>query len=105
VKVRTSLVLRSVFLIFPLCLLPQPSHAAIHARHVVGNNPAQCPRAQFTKIQDAVNAAAPGDEIFICNGIYPEQLTINKPLDIDADIGARAAQTPVEYRYCAPDFR
>jgi nitrous oxidase accessory protein NosD len=76
-----------VFLILPL-ILPQPCAAAMHARLVVGNNAAQCPKAKFAKIQDAVNAAAPGDEIFICNGVYPEQVTITKPLDVDADTGA-----------------
>src|SRR5271169_4745744 len=34
------------------------------------------------------NAASPGDEIHICKGIYVEQITIHKPLDIDADNGA-----------------
>jgi hypothetical protein len=87
VKIRYLKVFRGAVLLVPMFMLPQFCHASIHARHVVGNNPAQCPHAQFTKIQDAVTAAAPGDEIFICNGIYPEQVTINKSLDVDADTG------------------
>ena len=54
----------------------------------MSNNPTPCPGAQFTLIQDAINTASPSDEIDICNGIYAEQLLINKSLDIHADFGA-----------------
>lgn len=36
----------------------------------------QCPNAQFTTIQAAVNAAASGTEIVVCQGTYTEQVTI-----------------------------
>ncbi|MBB2976494.1 dienelactone hydrolase [Microbacterium endophyticum] len=60
----------------------------------------QCPNANFTKIQDAVDYAAPWDTIVVCEGTYEESstpvnsarvpvasgalngLTINKPLKI-----------------------
>jgi nitrous oxidase accessory protein NosD len=46
-----------------------------------------CPTAAYTTIQSAVNAANPGDRIHVCAGTYPEQVTINKSLTIDADNG------------------
>ena len=46
----------------------------------------QCPAATFTTIQSAVNAAVGGtDDIRVCNGIYVEQLDVNKQLTIDGD--------------------
>lgn len=80
---------------FPLLLLsisagvgPAQALPAHRARLVVDDDKVECPDAGFTHIQDAVNAASPGDEIHICKGVYIEQVSINKPLDIDADNGA-----------------
>jgi nitrous oxidase accessory protein NosD len=54
---------------------------------LVDNDKVQCPTAMFTKIQDAVNAAKPGDVIRVCAGIYHEQVVIDKDLVIEADNG------------------
>jgi len=37
-----------------------------------------CPRADFTTIQEAVTAADPGSTILVCRGVYHEQVTIAK---------------------------
>ncbi len=58
------------------------------AQLVVSSNKTECPNAGFTRIQDAIDAASPGDHIRICKGTYVEQLSIQKALDIDADSGA-----------------
>lgn len=77
----------------------------------VDDDKAQCPNAQFTHIQDAVNYAQPWDTIVICAGVYQESstpssstasptangatngLTINKPLKIK---GAGADKVTIE---------
>src|SRR5450432_3770613 len=74
-------------LLAALLFLAPASRGTLRTRLVVSAVPNQCPQSQFTKIQDAIDAAGPGDEIFICKGIYPEQLKIAKSLDIDADRG------------------
>src|SRR5258706_1494779 len=76
-----------VILVAPLTW-PNPVLPAHRARLVVDDDKVECPNAAFTHIQDAVDAASPGDEIHICKGTYAEQVTIRKPLDIDADNGA-----------------
>jgi nitrous oxidase accessory protein NosD len=79
----------SLLLIFLLTFVWPATASAVHrARLVVDDDKVECPNAEFTHIQDAIEAASPGDEIHICKGIYIEQITIRKPLDIDADNGA-----------------
>jgi hypothetical protein len=60
--------------------------AAMAAVLVVDDDGVQCPGAPYTTIQDAVNAASPGDTIDVCAGTYPEAaggpLTINKSLTV-----------------------
>ena len=55
---------------------------------VVDDDKVECPNAAFTRIQDAVDAAAPGSQIRVCKGTYVEQVSISKPLDLEADSGA-----------------
>jgi parallel beta-helix repeat protein len=45
---------------------------------VVDNDRAECPAAEFTAIQAAVTAAAPGDKILVCAGTYHERVLITK---------------------------
>ena len=74
-------------LIFGAAMItPQTLHAATPVI-VVGNNVAQCPSAQFSTIQAAVNAATPGTIIRICAGTYPEQVSIAKPLRLHGENG------------------
>ena len=49
---------------------------------LVDDDRAECPGAGFTKIQAAVNAAAPRDVIQVCPGIYNEQVEIAKRLTL-----------------------
>ena len=46
---------------------------------VVDKDKVQCPKANFTSIQAAVNAASPGDTIKVCPDQYNESVTVNKP--------------------------
>lgn len=39
---------------------------------VVDDDRVECPNAAFTRIQDAVDAAAPGSQIRVCKGTYVE---------------------------------
>ncbi|MFA5771401.1 MAG: NosD domain-containing protein [Thermoplasmata archaeon] len=41
--------------------------------------------ANYTKIQDAINAASPGDTVYVYNGIYNEQITINKAINLTGE--------------------
>ena len=59
--------------------------ADVHRVFVVSGSGLNCTGAQFTRIQDAIDAAAPNDSVHICGGIYNEQPHIDKSLDIDAD--------------------
>ncbi len=49
---------------------------------VVGQPNTPCPHAHYSTIGAAIEAAAPGDTIDICPAVYPEQLTISKPLTL-----------------------
>src|ERR1700741_4732090 len=67
---------------------PGSAWPARRAQLVVDDDKIDCPNAGFSPIQDAIDAASPGDEIRVCKGIYIEQVKIGKPLDIEADNGA-----------------
>src|SRR5438105_5169738 len=63
--------------------------SAEHSAHntwIVDDDRANCPEAEFTSIQAAVAAAAPGDKILVCAGTYHEQVTVPKN---DLTIAAR----------------
>lgn len=49
---------------------------------LVDNDLVQCPDAQYTSIQAAVNAAPPHATISVCPGTYAEEVRIAKPLTI-----------------------
>jgi nitrous oxidase accessory protein NosD len=55
---------------------PIPSSTTTEGNLIVDNDLLDCPNAQFTTIQSAVNAAVPGDKIKVCRGVYMEQVTI-----------------------------
>jgi hypothetical protein len=68
---------------------------------IVDDDHADCPNAQFTRIQDAVDAAGPGDQIKVCPGTYPEQVRITKnDLTLFSQIPLKAViQAPVVETY------
>jgi nitrous oxidase accessory protein NosD len=87
-KAMSSIVTKFSLFFVLLLLLPRFGRGANGAHLVVDDDKVECPNAGFTHIQDAIDAASPGDHIRICKGTYVEQLTIRKALDIDADSGA-----------------
>jgi hypothetical protein len=88
-KVQFSLGVCCAFIILlALLLLPLPVIGRDRPQLVVDDDKLQCPNAAFSRIQDAVDAAAPGAVIRVCKGTYAEQVAIRKPLTIAADSGA-----------------
>ena len=87
-KIRLAYPLASALILVSALAWPASASPAGRAQLVVDDDKVECPNAGFVHIQDAVDAASPGDRIHICKGIYVEQVTVRKPLDIDADNGA-----------------
>jgi hypothetical protein len=72
-----------------LCILSLCGpRAARAATLTVGQKTAACPKALYSTIQNAVNAASSGDVIKVCAGTYPEQVVISKSLTVNGDNGA-----------------
>jgi hypothetical protein len=93
-------------LVLFVLLLAAPA-VADAATLAVDDDGAQCPAAEFTKVQAAVDAAAPGDTIAVCPGIYVEgsgstgtnALTITKSLTLK---GAGADLVAIEPKRSTP---
>lgn len=49
---------------------------------------------KFATVQAAVNAVAPGGKVFVCPGIYPEQVTISQPLTLQGVLGSAVLSVP-----------
>ena len=59
-----------------LCLCVKSSLAAV----TVGT--CRADKQRYSTISAAVAAASPGEIVYVCPGIYPEQVEIDKPLTI-----------------------
>jgi hypothetical protein len=64
---------------------------------LVVDNANACANANFTTIQDAVNAALPGDTISVCSGTYPEVVNVTTP-----NLTLQGAQSGVDARNGRP---
>jgi parallel beta-helix repeat protein len=70
-----------------LLLIGGPGQVAARVLRVSASG-TSCPRAQFTTIRAAIDAARGGDRILVCPGVYDEQLVADKRLSIRAEPGA-----------------
>src|SRR5262249_17862017 len=52
---------------------------------LVDDDNVDCPQAQWHRINDAINAALPGDEVHVCIGTYPDQIVLNKALTLSGE--------------------
>ena len=55
----------------------QGAAAAQNHRLYVDDDKAQCPQAQYTTIQSAVDAAGKNDTVAVCPGTYTEQVKVS----------------------------
>src|SRR3954469_10141263 len=60
-----------------------PSGAIIVSNHSGTDSRPGCSTAGFQNINDAVNAAGSNATIYVCDGTYDENVSINKPLTLD----------------------
>src|SRR5712692_8918573 len=58
---------------------------------IVDDDRLNCPTATFSRIQDAIDAAHPGEVVQVCAGTYAEQLIVSKPIHVRGRAGARIA--------------
>ena len=49
---------------------------------VVDDDGIQCPGADFASVQEAVDAAQDGALVRVCPGVYPDFVTVDKPLTL-----------------------
>jgi len=80
--------------LFLLVTLPLLAGLAMADNHNFAVGTCKAHATSFTMIQTAVNAVPPGSTISICPGVYPEQVTISKPLTLQG-IGSNNADQAV----------
>ena len=77
-----------------LVLVLSSSRPALAAVLFVDDDGEECPAAEFTIIQRAVDEAASGDSIRVCPGTYEEQISITKSLRIIGPLNNSAVVKP-----------
>jgi hypothetical protein len=77
---------RSAIVLATMLALAAPARAETI---VVGPADGTCPGAIFSRIQSALDAAVPGSSIFVCAGVYAEQLLVTKRVKLLAAPGVR----------------
>jgi len=69
-----------------------PSGAPARGRViVVDDDGAQCPRADASSVQGALEMANDGDRVRVCAGLYREALTIKDSVTLQGEVGAAAS--------------
>ncbi|HZG53680.1 MAG TPA: thrombospondin type 3 repeat-containing protein, partial [Pyrinomonadaceae bacterium] len=100
-KTKLILFVAALALLVSLVILPTPKVKAF-ATLVVDDNSA-CPGANYTSIQAAVNAAAPGDTIQVCAGTYNENVNIPAAKIGLTLLGAQAGVPVAARSFPSPD--
>lgn len=75
-RLSQRVVIQGLVLLFAWC------HASYAATLTVAKDKSICPNAKYSTIGTALTAAAAGDEIHVCPGLYPEQLIITRPVTL-----------------------
>jgi hypothetical protein len=83
----TSIALVVVIVLADLAFSVAPASAGQPRVIVVDDDQVQCPAADYTQLQPAVNAARPGDTVQVCDGSYLGDVTVPAGVIL-------AAQTP-----------
>lgn len=58
---------------------------------VVDDDKVECPDADFTVLQAALDAADDGDRVRVCAGLYRESLTVDTSVTVQGEVGAVAS--------------
>jgi parallel beta-helix repeat protein len=88
-KMKKVLAFGTLFLLVFVLFIGLPMNAGavpttIYVDDVAGSGPGNPPE-DYTSIQAAINAASPGDTIFIYAGTYAEKLTVTKALTLEGE--------------------
>ncbi len=75
---KTKLIVVPMMLALIVALFGSNASAFAALSVTVDDDHVQCPNAQYTSIQAAINASQSGTTIKVCPGTYPEQLVVNK---------------------------
>jgi hypothetical protein len=80
-KLRTQLFLLAALASFWMVTIA-PAAAQDSPAIIVDKDRVECPNADFSSIQAAVDAAPPGATIRVCPDVYNEEVTVKKPLTL-----------------------
>lgn len=75
----------SLTLVIVLLMAVAPAATYAQTTLYVDDDLSECPAAAYTAIQDAIDAASPGDTVHVCAGTYEEQLDIELDLALEGD--------------------
>lgn len=88
-QIKKSIITSLILLLFYLLIITTSTVLAeettIYVDDVSGDDGLDNPSENYTSIQDAINNATGGETIYVYNGIYAENISINKQINVSGE--------------------
>jgi CTP synthase (UTP-ammonia lyase) len=88
-QIKKSIIISLILLLFYLLIITTSTvlseETTIYVDDVIGDDGIDNPSENYTSIQEAIDNASDGETIYVYNGTYVENISINKQVNISGE--------------------